>query len=247
MKRPDFVDSYRKHTADLVAARERDAAMSAAVGGEFHAVGKLEHALLLQHGLEPGHRIIDVGCGSGRLAFQLAERHQGEFIGTDVVPELLDYARDKCGRPDWRFYEAAGLTIPEPDDCADFVTFFSVLTHLMHDESYRYLQEARRVVRPGGRIVFSFLEFRIPSHWAVFESVLAAAGSDRVLDQFISRDAIEAWADHLDLEILALLDGDKNHIEIDEVEWDDGRVMRGAGTFGQSVCILRKPAGPAAG
>lgn len=241
MALPDFLKSYRKQTSELIASSKHlDAAMSAAVGGDYLAVGKLEHALLVQHGLKPEHRVIDVGCGSGRLASRLAGQHAGEYIGIDVVPELLDFAREKCGRPDWRFYEAPGLTIPEPDGCADFVCFFSVVTHLLHDESYKYLKEAGRVLKPGGRIVFSFLEFHIPSHWAIFEGVLADDRPERVLNQFISRDAILAWAQYLELDVLGIFDGDKNHIEVDEVVWDDGRTMTGSGTLGQSVCILGK-------
>src|SRR5215813_3285572 len=46
----------------------KDEAMRLAVGGEFDAVGKLEYYLLRSLGLSNGHLVIDVGCGSGRLA-----------------------------------------------------------------------------------------------------------------------------------------------------------------------------------
>ena len=47
-------------------------ALRRAVGGEFEAVGKLEYHLLRSLGLGNGHLVVDVGCGSGRLAHQLA-------------------------------------------------------------------------------------------------------------------------------------------------------------------------------
>src|SRR5881275_2003467 len=50
----------------------KDEAMRLAVGGEFDAVGKLEYYLLRSLGLSSGHLVIDVGCGSGRLAQQLS-------------------------------------------------------------------------------------------------------------------------------------------------------------------------------
>jgi 2-polyprenyl-3-methyl-5-hydroxy-6-metoxy-1,4-benzoquinol methylase len=50
----------------------KEEAMRLVVGGEFDAVGKLEYYLLRSLGLSSGHLIIDVGCGSGRLAQQLA-------------------------------------------------------------------------------------------------------------------------------------------------------------------------------
>lgn len=215
--------------------------MSAAVGGDFTAVGKLEYYLLIEYGLRKDYTVIDVGCGSGRLAYQLQKFLAGKLIGIDVVEELYRYAESICGRQDWSFYEAPGLIIPEKDDFADMVCFFSVFTHLMQEESYKYLEEAKRVVKPNGKIIVSFLEFLIPSHWCQFEQALADNRQDKVLTQFLSRDALEAWADNLSLEIIAFHDGDKPHIPIDEViEWDDGRQMIGSGNLGQSVCVFTK-------
>lgn len=247
MKLPRFKDTYRKQTSELMRSLAKKEAMSQAVGGAFEAIGTLEFALLRQQGLRPDHTLVDVGCGSGRLAVQLGEYLRGRYIGLDVVKELLDYAREICARPDWHFYEAPGLSIPEPDSSADMVCFFSVFTHLLHDESFKYLKEAARVLKPDGRIVFSFLEFRIPSHWAVFEQVLADERPDKILNQFMSRDAIESWAPRCGLEIVAIFDGDKPHIPLDApVQWEDGRTQADFGNLGQSVCVLRKlPAEPA--
>lgn len=51
MALPDFLKSYRKQTSELIASSKHlDAAMSAAVGGDYLAVGKLEHALLVHTG-----------------------------------------------------------------------------------------------------------------------------------------------------------------------------------------------------
>lgn len=119
---------------------------------------------------------------------------------------------------------------------------FSVLTHLLHEQSYAYLAEARRVLKPGGRIVFSFLEFAIPSHWAVFEGNVAAIGGSQPLNMFVGRDAIDAWASHLEMAIIAIHGGDTPHTPLHEpVTLDDGTVMSELGHLGQSVCVLEKP------
>src|SRR4051812_20475115 len=61
----------------------------------------------------------------------------------------LAYAREKCGRADWQFVRNFEPTIPAPDAFADFVTFFSVFTHLLDEDIFRFLAEAHRVLKPG--------------------------------------------------------------------------------------------------
>jgi hypothetical protein len=56
-------------------------------------------------------------------------------------------------------------------------------------------------------------------------------GHERVMDQFVSRDAIEAWADELNLDIVKIAGGDGNQIV------EDGS---GVYSLGQSVCVLQK-------
>jgi SAM-dependent methyltransferase len=241
MRIPHFKKSYQNLTRSLINTLSTEQAMSAAVGGNFEAVGQLEYALLLQYGLQKNHIIIDVGCGSGRLAFQLREYLEGTYIGIDVVEDLFKYAEKICKRLDWKFYMAPGLSIPENDGYADFICFFSVFTHLLHEESYKYLKDASRVLKPKGKIVISFLEFKIPSHFVLFEQSLMDNRPDKVLTQFISRDAIESWATHCGLEVTGIFDGDKPYIKLNSIiKWDDGCEMVGEGTLSQSVCILTK-------
>ena len=112
-------------------------------------VGKLGYYLLRSLGLSRGHLVIDVGCRSGRLAQQLASDKSIRYVGTDVVPRLLESAKASTGRNDWEFHLVEGIRIPCPDNVADFVAFFSVLTHTTHEESFLYLQEAARCLKPG--------------------------------------------------------------------------------------------------
>lgn len=243
MKEGHYHASYGAKTKELLAERSERDAMAEAVGGEFAAVGALEFCLLKQEGLRPEHTVIDVGCGSGRLAVQLRDYLSGTYVGMDVVPALYEHASHLCARPDWRFYSAPGTTIPEPDATADFVAFFSVFTHLLHEETYRYLTEAARVLKPGGRAVFSFLEYRIPSHWNVFDESVKDTRPDKVLNAFVDRDMIAGFAQRAGLAITALHDGDAPHIPLDRVvRWDDGREMNGLGNLGQSVCVLTRMA-----
>ncbi len=238
----DFVASYRQHVRNLTQQfGNSPQAFESAVGGEFKAFGVFQRELLVAQGLQKNHFVIDVGCGSGRLAKPLADYLTGPYLGIDVVSELLNYASTITKRQDWRFEVARGLHIPAKDESADWVCFFSVLTHLRHEESFIYLKEAKRVLKPTGKIVFSFLEFSIPSHWTVFEHNLANVENSYHLNQFISRDGIAAWAHHLGLQVDVMYDGDKPHIPLTHpVTLDDGRTIDTAATMGQSVCVLSK-------
>jgi ubiquinone/menaquinone biosynthesis C-methylase UbiE len=236
-----FTEDYRALVRDLMARYPLAEAMSRAVGGDFEALGRIEKQLLVGYGLEPQHTLVDVGCGSGRLAKQLVGYlASGRVLGTDVVPELLDYARSGCPNS-WEFALVDDIRIPFGNDVADFASFFSVFTHLLHEESFSYLIEARRAVKPGGTIVFSFLEFA--DNWGVFKKALRDVhlGVRRAhLNMFIGRDALEAWARHLGMSIVDIRSGSDAFVELPEpVTHEDGRRSEGRVAFGQSVCVLR--------
>jgi ubiquinone/menaquinone biosynthesis C-methylase UbiE len=216
--------------------------MRKAIGGEFDAVGRLEHHLLRSLGLSDGHLVVDVGCGSGRLSVRLAPFPGIRYVGVDIVESLVSYASELSKRPDWSFICSDGAKIPCENETADFVCFFSVFTHLLHEDIYRYFRESFRVLKPGGQLVFSFLEFRIPSHWTVFIDTVNNAAPGQHVNQFIDRDAISAWAGYSGFEILQLCDGDKPHIPIpEEIRWENGARMEALGNLGQSVAVLKKP------
>lgn len=240
----DYLRTYRSHVDRMTAEHpDEGKALEAAVGGEFEAMGRMMVDLLVSQGLRPDSDVIDVGCGSGRLALPLSRYLvSGTYLGTDVVPQLIERAQTLVGRrPDWRFEVVEELRIPAVDASADLVCFFSVITHLRHEESFRYLQEAARVLRPGGAAVFSFLEFAVPAHWVVFESNLTEIDQDTHLNQFVSRDAIEAWVAHLPFELAAVFPGDVPYIPLsDPVHLDSGQVLTGFGSLGQSVAVLTR-------
>jgi SAM-dependent methyltransferase len=244
-QRFDHQRTYRDHVRRLKKRLRNDTtAMQEAIGGHFDEVGQMELDLLKWVGLPVDGFVIDVGCGSGRLAAPLSDYLKGRYLGTDIVPELLDHARRLVNRPDWRFEQRSDLTIPAADESADIVCFFSVFTHLLHEESYRYLQEARRVLKPEGRIVFSFLEFFVYSHWEVFRADIRAAGAPHPLNMFLSRDAIDAWAHHLGLEVENVFAGDVPFIPIAQPVTLRAQTFEKLATFGQSAAVLRRGSQP---
>lgn len=216
-------------------------AMELASGGEFEAMGQVQLAIVQHFGLAPEYFLVDVGCGPGRLALPLSGYLRGGYLGIDVVPELIHHARDLVSRPDWQFKLVDDIVIPARDRTAHMVCFFSVFTHLRHEESYRYLLEACRVARPGGRIIFTFLDFIVPGHWQVFEESLAAHDGEPP-NVFLSKETLRVWARHLGLTIIALEDAHHPYVPLPApITFADGTVMTGRGTLGQSLCVLQTP------
>jgi len=129
------------------------------------------------------------------------------------------------------------LEIPERDDAADMICFFSVFTHLLHEHSFTYLREAARVVRPGGRLVFSFLEYAL--HWPIFEQTVADVDGALPLNVFLGRDAIAAWAHHLELDVISIEGNTTLPLHEPIVLSDGTRASELA--LGQSLAVLERP------
>ena len=164
MSAPHFVQSYERLVDELLKQHPLDEAMARAVGGGYEHGGAIEADIMEQLGLAAGAQLIDLGCGSGRLSTALGYRFGNliDYLGIDIVQSLLDYAAAKAP-PAYRFVLHRDLSIPAPSASADFVVAFSVFTHLRTPETLAYLADAKRVLRPGGAVVFSFLT--LPQHW----------------------------------------------------------------------------------
>jgi SAM-dependent methyltransferase len=220
---PHYVRDYRRMVRTMLRTQDRNRAMQDAVGGDYEAVGAAERKFLLSIGLRADDYLIDIGCGSGRLASALRDIASLRYLGTDVVPDLIDYAVAKCARPDWRFCVVDSLSIPRCDDQADMVVFFSVFTHLTKKECMRYLREAVEVARPGGQIVVSFLDRGLSHHRSVTGGCLAQL-SRRIRGVGVKATLLRCgdlkdWGDRLGL----------------QTRWF------GPESIGQSICVYRKP------
>src|SRR5262245_60568642 len=112
---------YLAHVEALKAELPHEEAMETAIGGHFELFGAIETALVRHYGLPADGYLIDVGCGSGRLARPISAYLQGRYLGVDLVPDLVEHARATVARPDWRFEVIDHIEIPEADGEADLV------------------------------------------------------------------------------------------------------------------------------
>lgn len=100
-------------------------------------------------GTAEGERVLDVGCGTGHLAFAVARRSgAGEVRGIDVAQPYVEHARRHNQDPRVVFDVADACALPFPDRNFDRVLSLLVL-HFV-PEADQAIAEMRRVAKPGG-------------------------------------------------------------------------------------------------
>lgn len=212
---------------------------SDAVGtGPFNTIGRLELALLQRAGLERSHTLVDFGCGTGRLAVHaIPALPEGHYIGIDVSREMLRRLDAKLSalRATCRIslLHQPLDTFPLPERSVDMVCAFSVFTHMEHEDTFRYLLDARRIVRPEGRFLFSCLEMDSAAGRSVFlesSSVDVQTRWARVRSVSTSRQMMQEIAQLAGWSVIEWIRGDDRTLYLAGEETPFG--------FGQSVGIL---------
>lgn len=108
------------------------------------------YRVLEQIRLNEDHLVLDAGCGSG-LFSHLAINTGAEVIGIDAAPGLLEIARQR--NPHNNFLEEDLESMPFTDDSFDYVVGFNSFQYAGNFENA--LKEAKRVLKPGGRLVIA--------------------------------------------------------------------------------------------
>ena len=145
-------------------------------GPDFKAVGQDFLRLFIELGrLEPDEKILDIGCGSGRMAIPLSGylNERGAYVGIDIVEDSIRWCQQHITRrhPNFRFlhadlynkrynpdgrYLTQDYVFPFDDQNFDFILLTSVLTHLLPDDTGQYFRELARLLRGDGRAFLTF-------------------------------------------------------------------------------------------
>ncbi len=207
--------SYDSIVETLMSRHPHEIAMYKAIGcnnfEEYCDTGNTQVAVLQHYGLRDGMTVYDLGCGSGRTAQALMRAGwKGAYKGSDVVQALVDYVNAKC--PGFPAFVNRSLSIVADDDSLDMIFHWSVFTHLFVEECYIYLQDIFRARKPGGRLVFSFLELESEAHrhrvFVARVSQFRTGFQKTHLDTFLHRDWIRRWAAEIGFTVPEFTDGD---------------------------------------
>jgi SAM-dependent methyltransferase len=139
--------------------------------GDFRAIGAefLGHFVRLAE-LRPHERVLDIGCGIGRMAVPLTQflSEEGHYTGIDIVKDGIAWCNETIASvyPNFSFQHldlqhplynpagprrAADIQFPFPDRSFDFICLISVLTHIDAATLVNYAKEVSRLLAPGGR------------------------------------------------------------------------------------------------
>jgi SAM-dependent methyltransferase len=195
--------------------------------GDFQRVGAQLMRNLKDHAaLQPTDTVLDIGCGNGRVAEQLAPflADAGHYVGFDISKGGIAACRRRfASRDNMRFehldvwngeYNASGkvaeldTVFPVPDGSVDLAFATSVFTHMRMGAVRRYLAEAARVLKPGGRFAFTAFSLEPGRERSDVFAFEAFDTTSRVIDQRYperaighERAALEAAVVHAGFEI----------------------------------------------
>jgi len=152
----DFLEAYSRHT-DL---RVKDNPKGA-IGreDEWESHGKLQLKFLMDEGMRPHHRLLDVGCGVGRASRRFVPYlNDSNYVGVDISPAALEHARGLATMEGWdkkspTFLINGDLNLDGP---FDFIWAHSVFTHLPPQQIAIMIANAATLLPVGGKFCFTF-------------------------------------------------------------------------------------------
>jgi SAM-dependent methyltransferase len=177
--------------------------------GDFTAIGEEHLQYFIEYGkLHPDAKVLDVGCGIGRMALPLTRylSSRGKYDGFDPTAAGVNWCTEHITSrfPNFHFtvadlhnefynptgkYQPENFRFPYADNSFDFIFLTSVFTHLFPDAMENYFSEIGRVLRPGGRSFITYLLIN-PESRALMSEGKSRMNFDHKLDG--------CWTDYLD-------------------------------------------------
>jgi ubiquinone/menaquinone biosynthesis C-methylase UbiE len=99
-----------------------------------------------------GKEVLDIACGSG-YGTKLIAQNAKKVYGIDIDQETVNYAKENYRAKNIIYKVGSATDIPLGDNSVDVVVSFETIEHI--DDYEKYLQEIKRILRPGGVLVLS--------------------------------------------------------------------------------------------
>ena len=122
--------------------------------------------LIEQANIQPGQRVLDLGCGTGTLAIMAKQsQSSADVSGLDADPDMLKVAKYKAAQLNLPVTFDVGFTnkLPYPDASFDRVLSSIMIHHLKTPDKWQTGKEVYRVLKPGGQL--HIIDFGKPYTW----------------------------------------------------------------------------------
>jgi len=138
---------------------------------ELNRSGAATTQFLLDNvGISSDDVVLEIGCGVGRVGKHMAT-HCRRWIGADVSSNMLRFAAENLRASDnAEFVELSGYNLSSiASESVDVVYCTVVFPHLSQWDRYSYVEDAFRVLRPGGKLYVDNVNLCSESGWRIFE------------------------------------------------------------------------------
>ncbi len=226
-----FYDYYEEFTQ-----RETQESLGV-LASDLPSIAFLKFSIMLECGMEPGHSLLDFCCGLDSMtSFALPYLENGHYLGMEISESALERTRRELLSQEIRENNATWLLETDSEfpllgsNSVDMISAFTVFSHMSEVEVLRYLLGLKRILRPGGKLVTSFLLLEESQ----FARDLALGRSEPIEGlkcRSTTKPFVETVVEAAGLEVETCFSSDSESFEV-----APGGEF---GAFGQSVWVLK--------
>jgi len=205
LRRLGFLGGYRAVWNYHARQNAREAIFSGSTEESFEEAGRRDAERILRLA-SPGARVLNIGCGIGRVEKYLASG-VGELHAVDISGGMIARARARlAGLPNvfLRKVAPAEFLRAFPDSHFDLVFSLLVLQHIEKEDAFLYLEDARRVLRPNGTLFVQFPNLRSPEYTKSFRDVMGNRPRSPGRVRPYTEEELRHWIEMLGLELASL-------------------------------------------
>ncbi|MQA83618.1 MAG: methyltransferase [Streptosporangiales bacterium] len=172
----NHVDYYRAVMRSDVTEKSPDAAVGSATHERWLALGKMQFDYLVEHGVKPADRMLEIGCGNLRAGWRFIEYlDSGNYYGIDISPDILVAAQETVVRYNLQHKLPCLTPVHDlrfaflPDEYFTVIHAHSVFSHCPIEVLDECLANVGRIMHPEGFFDFTFNRTQDKEHHVLRE------------------------------------------------------------------------------